>query len=312
MFDGKLRWSAQERLRGEWCESNFDFKDAMDAVTERIRPGPVDIQFYKPMVVAEKSRFSACGCRRKVETPLQLTYMTTNTINIETTIGEIVRAAPARSRIFENLGIDYCCGGKKPLADVCRGKGLDPATVVAMLSALDGAPDAALAHPDAMSLSELCDHIEQAHHDYLREELPRLDFMTRKVAAVHGEHEPRLLEVRRVFESFSAEMTAHTKEEDTVVFPSIRRLKSANGDKAVGAASLKASFHKLESEHDRAGAALVRLKELTENYTPPDWACNTFRALYDGLEKLEKNTHQHVHKENNVLFPRALAIGCSA
>jgi regulator of cell morphogenesis and NO signaling len=233
--------------------------------------------------------------------------MAMNTINIETTVGEIVRAVPARSRIFENLSIDYCCGGKKPLAEVCRAKGLDPATVVAMLAAMDDAPDAALANLDAMTLSELCDHIEMFHHGYLREELPRLDFMTRKVAAVHGDHEPRLIEVRRVFEAFNAEMTAHTKEEDETIFPAIRQLASANGDQAAAATQLKKAFAKLKSEHDRAGAALVQLKVLTDRYTPPDWACNTFRALYDGLAKLEQHTHQHVHKENNVLFPKALA-----
>jgi len=228
------------------------------------------------------------------------------TITSETTVGEIVRAMPARSRIFENLGIDYCCGGKKPIAEACRAKGLDPATVVALLTALDGTPDSVSVDPDAMSLSELCDHIEQIHHQYLREELPRLDFMTRKVAAVHGQDEPRLLELRRVFESFQAEMVAHTREEDDVVFPAIRRLESANGDKAAAVAKLKASVEKLESEHENAGAALARFKELTDNYAPPDWACNTFRALYDSLRQLEKNTHQHVHQENNVLFPKAL------
>ena len=229
------------------------------------------------------------------------------TITSETTVGEIVRAFPARSRIFENLGIDYCCGGKKPLAEVCRAKNLDPATVVAMLAALDGATDNSSANPDAMSLTELCDHIEEFHHAYLREELPRLDFMTRKVAAVHGDHEPRLLEVRRVFESFNAELTTHTQEEDKTIFPAIRKLETTNGDPAPTAAKLKDSLTKLESEHDSAGAALERLNALTDSYTPPEWACNTFRALYDGLAKLEKNTHQHVHKENNVLFPRALA-----
>jgi regulator of cell morphogenesis and NO signaling len=161
--------------------------------------------------------------------------------------------------------------------------------------------------PDAMGFVELCDHIERAHHDYLREELPRLDFMTRKVAAVHGEHEPRLHEVRRVFESFNATMTAHTKEEEAVVFPKIRQLEVTNENRASIVADLKAFFEKLESEHDSAGVALERFRELTDNYTPPDWACNTFRALYDGLRELEKNMHQHVHKENNVLFVKALA-----
>ena len=229
------------------------------------------------------------------------------TITTETTVGEIVRAVPARSRIFENLGLDYCCGGKKPLAEACRAKGLDPTTVVAMLAALDGAPETAAANPDRMSLSELCDHIERVHHGYLDEELPRLDFMTRKVAAVHGDHEPRLLDVRRVFESFRADMISHTREEDETVFPAIRRLETSNGDRAAAVASLKASLDKLESEHVNAGAVLARFQELTNNYTPPEWACNTFRALYDGLAQLERNTHQHVHEENNVLFPRVLA-----
>lgn len=219
-----------------------------------------------------------------------------------------MRAVPARSRIFENLGIDYCCGGKKPLSEACQAKGLDPRTVVAMLAALDGVASASTANPDAMSLSELCDHIEEAHHGYLEEELPRLDFMTRKVAAVHGDHEPRLLEVRRVFESFSAEIIPHTKEEHDTVFPAIRRLESSNRGKSAVAAELEASIEKLEAEHDKAGAALAQFKVLTDSYTPPDWACNTFRALYDGLAQLEKNMHQHVHKENNVLFPRALAM----
>jgi regulator of cell morphogenesis and NO signaling len=228
-----------------------------------------------------------------------------NSITAETTVGKIVRSVPARSRIFESLGIDYCCGGKKPLAEACRAKNLDPATVVAMLSALDaGAPAATSPDPDTLSLSALCDNIEQVHHGYLREELPRLDFMTRKVAAVHGDHEPRLLEVRQVFESFNAAMTSHTQEEEEQIFPAIRRLESSGG---AAVTQLKGALDKLESEHDRAGAALSRFAELTDNYTPPEWACNTFRALYDGLANLERETHQHVHKENNVLFPRALS-----
>lgn len=234
--------------------------------------------------------------------------MTTNSVSTETTVGEIVRATPAHSRVFEQLGIDYCCGGKKPLAEACRAKGLDPATVVALLSAMDGAtPESSSANPELLSLSELCDHIERVHHHYLREELPRLDFLTRKVAAVHGEHEPRLVEIRHVFAAFSAAISAHTQEEDEQIFPAIRQLELAG--RAQGKVlSLKAALDKLESEHDQAGAALVRLHELTDGYAPPEWACNTFRALYDGLAKLEKDTHQHVHKENNVLFPKALDV----
>ena len=234
--------------------------------------------------------------------------MSNPAITTQTTVGEIVRARPDTSRVFERLGIDYCCGGKKTIAEACQPKRLDAPTVVALLQAIDAAPaNAADVNADAMTLSALCDHIQKVHHEYLRQELPRLDFMTRKVAAVHGEHEPRLLQVREVFQHFALAMAAHTVEEEQQIFPKIRRLDATHGDPTTAAAELKRDLHKLESEHDRAGAALEKFNQLTDGYTPPEWACNTFRALYDGLAKLEAETHQHVHKENNVLFPRALA-----
>ncbi len=193
---------------------------------------------------------------------------------------------PARARIFETLGIDYCCGGKKSLAEACRAKGLDPVTAVALLAAIDDTPETSSVSPDAMGLAELCDHIEHVHHKYLRDELPRLDFMTRKVAAVHGDHEPRLHELRHVFELFNAEMIAHTKEEESVVFPKIRELAKTGRDAARFDSDLNGVFTKLGAEHDSAGAALSRFRDLTDGYTPPAWACNTFRALYDGLQGL--------------------------
>jgi regulator of cell morphogenesis and NO signaling len=234
-----------------------------------------------------------------------------STITTETTVGEIVRATPGASRIFEHLGVDYCCGGKKTLAEACRTKQLEPATVIAMLSAFQRMPnDPPLTSADAMGLAELCDHIVRAHHNYLRDELPRLDYMTRKVAAVHGGNEPRLLVVRHVFEHFAAELSAHMQKEESEVFPCIRALETALGSRKEAGAALQRELAKLEMEHDQAGAALAELKSLTNDYTPPEWACNTFRALYDALAHLEKNMHQHVHKENNVLFPRALAAAC--
>ena len=224
---------------------------------------------------------------------------------IETTVGDLVRAAPVRSRIFEKLGIDFCCGGKKSLAEACRAKGLDPATVLVMIDALGAESGSAAVDADLMSLSALCDHIQAAHHDYLREELPRLDFMTRKVAAVHGEGEPRLVRIREVFSAFAPAMIAHMKEEEEEIFPKIRQLEVDGGPEK--RAALRESIEKLEREHDDAGAALERFRELSDGYAPPEWACGTFRALYDSLERLERDMHQHVHKENNVMFPRALA-----
>jgi regulator of cell morphogenesis and NO signaling len=230
-----------------------------------------------------------------------------NTITIESTVGDLVRAAPVRARIFGKLGIDFCCGGKKPLAEACRDKGLDPVTVLAMLNALDNESDPGLVDADSMGLAALCDHVEAAHHGYLREELPRLDFMTRKVAAVHGAEEPRLVQIFELFASFAPELIDHMNDEENAVFPRIRRLDSGTAT-ADDRAALRASITLLEREHEQAGAALTQFRELTDGYVPPEWACNTFRALYDGLARLEANMHQHVHKENNVLFPRALAL----
>ncbi len=223
-----------------------------------------------------------------------------------------MRAFPARSRIFENLGIDYCCGGKKSLAEACQAKKLDPTTVAAMLSALDNGGKEVPADPDTLTLSELCDHIEQVHHGYLREELPRLDFMTKKVAATHGDTNPKLWEVRRLFETFQDKVSAHTTEENEQVFPAIRKLEASDGDKSAAASGLKTEFDKLEAEHLSTGAALAQFNQLTDSYTPPDWACNTWRALYDSLRQMEKDMHQHIHEENNVLFPRALAVSALA
>lgn len=225
----------------------------------------------------------------------------------ETTVGELVRAAPIRARVFEKLGIDYCCGGKKPLAELCAAKGLDPVTVLAMLAAIDGiAEGGGPVDANAMSVAQLCDHIETAHHGYLREELPRLDFMTRKVAAVHGGDEPRLLLIREVFQAFASGLVSHMADEETKVFPRIRTA-STGEPSATEIEKLKTAIAELEQEHEAAGNALEQFRALTDGFTPPEWACNTFRALYDGLARLERDMHQHVHKENNVLFPRVLA-----
>ncbi len=228
-----------------------------------------------------------------------------NQETIHTTVGELVRAAPIRARIFEKLGVDYCCGGKKPLSEVCSTKDLDAPTVLAMLKAIDTAPDPTLVDADAMSVDALCAHITQVHHDYLRQELPRLLFMTRKVAAVHGADEPRLIEVRDVFATFANELAEHVLDEEQTVFPRIIELvRAGSGEER---AALRASIDELQHEHESAGTALLRFRALTDGYTPPEWACNTFRAMYDGLARLERDMHQHVHKENNVLFARALA-----
>lgn len=222
------------------------------------------------------------------------------------TVGELVRQQPSRSRIFEQLKIDYCCGGKLPLADACAKRGLDVAQVLDQL-VTPAIASAATSDLQTLGLSELADHIVRTHHAYLRSELPRLNFMTRKVAAVHGDREPRLLELRQVFRLFQEEIGNHLFVEEQAVFPLIRNLDHGFPmEDTESAPPLHIPFDQMEREHQSAGAALARFRELTDDFTPPDWACNTYRAMVDALHELEQDTHRHVHKENNLLFPQAL------
>jgi regulator of cell morphogenesis and NO signaling len=229
-------------------------------------------------------------------------------IDLGNTVGELVARHPRLSRVFEEAGVDYCCGGKRPLAEACRQKGLDPVAFVARLeeaaAKVNGQDyvDAA-----AMTLAELADHIEQTHHAYLKHELPRLDFLSGKVSNAHGQHDNRLHKIRSVFLQFAGEISAHMMKEEQILFPMIRQLASSESAVAFHCGSIANPIHQMELEHKGAGDALEQFRSLTDGYTPPDWACNTYRALLDALAGLERDMHQHVHKEDNVLFPRALA-----
>lgn len=233
------------------------------------------------------------------------------TLDTSITVGQLVVDRPSRSRVFQQLGIDFCCGGKKPLEEACRAKGLDPNTVLRTLLAGESNAPGADHTVDAakMTLAELCDHIENTHHDYLRHELPRLHQMIHKVAAVHGGNYPWMLEVLEVFVPFTQELTSHMMKEEQVLFPMVRGLQSGKTGLAGHCGGTVANpIHMMEHEHDAAGDALRRMNELTHGYTPPADACNTFRAALDGLRELEQDMHQHVHKENNILFPRAIEL----
>ncbi len=231
--------------------------------------------------------------------------MTAATITTATTLGQLVADRPARSRVFDKLGIDFCCGGKKSLDEACRDKGLDPQSVLQVLLASEdvaaGPTGGGLVDAARMSLTELCDHVEQTHHAYLKDELPRLHAMARKVASVHGERCPWMRDVLEIFEPFMEEMIHHMEKEEGLLFPLIRELE-AGAD-----ADVAGPIRAMEQEHDEAGDALARMRALTDDFTPPLGACNTFRATLDALAELESDMHQHVHKENNVLFPRAIS-----
>lgn len=228
-------------------------------------------------------------------------------IHVQDTVGEVVARHPALSRVFEEFGVDYCCGGKKSLQEVCLVKGIDPESLLARLNESPSAtpvPDDV--DPAALSLTELVDHILQTHHAYLRAELPRLEMLTEKVAKVHGDKDPRLVQVRQTFVAFAGELASHMTKEEQILFPMIRQLDACDTLPAFPCGSIAHPIQRMEIEHDDAGLALARLRTLTDGYAPPVGACNTYRAMLEALASLERDMHQHVHKENNVLFPRAV------
>lgn len=221
-------------------------------------------------------------------------------ITEETTVAEIATAVPASVRVFQRHGVDFCCGGRKPLSVVCEEQGLSFAEITEAI-ARAGTRTADDRDWSNEPLPALIDHVVKTYHDALREELPRLQSMAAKVATVHGDKDPALRRIRDVVGELSADLRDHMAAEEAVLFPAIRAIAAGSGHMPIAA-----PVSVMEHEHDRAGVLLTELRRQSTGYVPPAWACGTLRALYQGLAQLEADMHVHVHLENNILFPRAL------
>jgi regulator of cell morphogenesis and NO signaling len=219
-------------------------------------------------------------------------------INTETTVGRLAAEHPLATRVFARHGIDYCCGGGRPLGAVCAEKGLEIEQVLAEISKEIATPGVSEISWDQAPLDDLIEHILVAYHRPLNEELPRLEAMTRRVVDRHGDKDPeRFAELLSVYLGLKAELDEHMAKEEQILFPMIKRGQGAMAD-----GPISVMLH----EHDAAATALARLNELTNGYDVPAEACNTWRALWHGFAALEESLHQHIHLENNILFPRAL------
>lgn len=227
---------------------------------------------------------------------------------LERTVGELVAEDYARAAAFTQLGIDFCCGGGRTAARACASAGVAPERLVEALSSVDARRDDRRASdPRTWPLGRLVQHIVDEHHTYVRRTLPVLDTWTEKVARVHGARHPELVEIRDLFEDLSGEMSRHLDDEERVLFPRVATMGApTDEDGVVPDTVVKA----LEDDHEHAGGAMRRIRELTDGYTPPADACTTYRATFALLQEFEQDLHRHVHLENNVLFPRALeALG---
>lgn len=222
------------------------------------------------------------------------------TLTPDMTLGSLVTQDIGRSRVLERLGLDYCCGGHRTLAEAAGEAGLEPDEVI---QALSDSPTEEGVDCEAMSLTELTRHLVGVHHAYLWQEMPRLSALVAKVSGVHGERHPELSDIQKVYEELRAELEPHLTKEERILFPAIEQL-DAGGSPGVAPAG---PIRMMMAEHDAAGELLNRLRDLTGGYVTPDDGCQSYEAMTAGLADLEHDTHVHIHKENNILFPRVLA-----
>lgn len=231
------------------------------------------------------------------------------TIDSSITLADLVTQQPALARELERRSLDYCCGGQRTLAEACANQGLDADETVAALSTVPGGDIASWA---TFGPVELVDHLEATHHAYLHEEFPRLTALADKVAQVHGGRHRELLEVQRLYGELRDDLEPHLAKEERVLFPMIRELVAADTAPTFHCGTLRSPISAMVREHDGTGELLGQLRAVTEGYVLPDDACASYTALYRGLEELEADTHLHVHKENNLLFPAVIALEAEA
>src|ERR1039458_7106783 len=236
-----------------------------------------------------------------------------STLSSEITVGELAARMPASAQVFEQFGIDYCFGGGQGFEQGCLARGLDPAAVLGEIERQAHPAPGAAPQPDwpSASLNLFIDHIVSTHHVYMKTQLPRLDAMLEKILAKHSaRHGAVLLPLAETFRAMREELEGHLMKEETILFPLIRSLEEGTVPEAreFHCGSVRNPIRVMLAEHDSAGQALGGMRQLTAGYTPPEDACNTFRAFYFGLERMERDLHQHIHLENNILFPRAVAL----
>ncbi len=232
--------------------------------------------------------------------------------NVDQTVREIAIENPWSVPVFESLGIDYCCGGKRSLQEACQRAKVPLDEVIQRLSAVSDQPAEAAGNWAESSIRDLLGHIVQDHHGYIRSESPRLVSLLQKVVARHGAAHPELKSIQELFAAMLDELLMHMMKEENVLFPYLAKMEAAASEgRAVPAAmfgSIEVPISRMLADHDDAGELLVRIRALSGDFRPPEDACPTYRALYHGLKQFERDLHQHVHLENNIVFPRALEM----
>jgi regulator of cell morphogenesis and NO signaling len=234
---------------------------------------------------------------------------------VKQTVREIAQKQPTSIRVFEEFGIEYCCGGGERLIEACAAKDVDVDAVIAALEAAARNESAGVKDWTKESLAKLTQHIMATHHAYCKQELPRLSGLAMKVVKAHGGTNPELALIRARLAELAEELTNHLAEEEVVVFPMIAKLEtekiSAGTESAESRISVGNPLALLIQEHDHAGVLLAEIRSLSCDFNAPEYACTTYHVFFEGLKEFERDLHRHVHLENNILFPRAIELEAS-
>jgi regulator of cell morphogenesis and NO signaling len=234
-------------------------------------------------------------------------------IEVTQTVGELAAQLPGATREFEKLGIDYCCGGNRTLGQACTQANISIEQALCRLEAglTASAPQDERNWTDE-PLAELIDHIHGTHHVFIREESPRLEALIAKVVGVHGKNHPELMQVQTIVSDLANELSLHLMKEEQILFPYVKLMEEAAVAQEPPPPAMFGTImnpvRMMMQEHDGAGEALKQLRALTNNYAPPADACISYKTLYEALQGFEADLHQHIHLENNILFPRAIAL----
>jgi regulator of cell morphogenesis and NO signaling len=224
----------------------------------------------------------------------------------ELSLGDIVANDFRSASLFSKAGIDFCCGGKKTLQQACNEKSLNPEGLEIALNELHNQPVAPSQDFNNWNLAFLADYIVNTHHQYVVKTLPELVFYTQKISTVHGSHHPELVEVAALFAQVNTELLQHMQKEEEVLFPAIK--EALKGEAPNARQTIASEINRMSGEHEFAGGAIDHISELTNHYSIPEDACNTYLVTLKLLQQFEEDLHIHVHLENNILYPKALLL----
>lgn len=230
-------------------------------------------------------------------------------ISKETIIGALVAKDYRMASVFKKNNIDFCCNGNRSVDEACRAENIDSETLIRELEAAGTTADATGVDYNTWPLDLLADYIEKKHHRYVESKIQEITPYLEKIVRVHGDRHPELKEVELLFKESAGELSAHMKKEELVLFPFVRKLTEAQKQ----GSTISAPFGTVENpirmmmhEHEGEGERFRKIAELTNDYTPPEDACNTYRVTFALLKEFEEDLHLHIHLENNILFPKSI------